>query len=967
MQFNETIARLRDGIVAAGLPAPSTTLKLDGTFNRWGVNGSKPCWLIAHVLSSGHVAASFGDWRTGSCTTYRSWENGHAIDPNEAQRLLDESARRQKLADETTARAKAATAKCEAEIWAFLPESGKSAYLERKGVGAYGIRYGADQYGCFIAIPMRTVDGKLTAFQRIYDDGRKHFPKGSEKKGTYHLIGALDTDDLLYLAEGYATGATVHEATSKPVAVCFDAGNLKRVADTFKSIHPDLQLIVAADNDQWKADELDDQGRKKGNTGVKAAFAVARAHPGTKIAIPNFDNLEFEVKDGKGPSDFNDLAALAGLENVARQLEKAFEPKKGKDTTEHTQSQVSDPTIQFKVTSKGTPKAIVFNVLQVFRYDPRWQGVFGHNEFAECAMLLKRPPYDHRGGDWTPRALQDSDDIEAADWMQGEFDLPVSSGMVAEAIQVAARYNPYHPVKDYLNPLKWDGTSRLDTWLNRYFGVVDSDYTRAVSSKALIAAIARIYRPGCKADTVPILDGPQGYLKSTAWRVLAGDEWFTDHMPDLHSKDAMQQLQGKWIIELAELSALNRSDIEATKRFLSAVQDDFRPSYGRRRITLPRQCIFVGTTNETCYLKDSTGNRRFWPVSITKRCDISRLKDERNQLWAEAVHRFTQGERWHLTGELEQQAAEEQSARIEPDEWEPPIMAYLQARSDIFFITTGEILEAVLGIEKKDWVFIAQKRVSSILKCNGWKHTKKRIDGVQTKGFLRPIPQPPASPEPPHSGQSGTDGTDAYNYGTGRGITENSNKINAGTAGTAGTGIYRDTKQVNTQSSYDNSEIIYPYATLRIIESTGTASTSGTTLEPVDYINVLGGIAGTGIAGTGTTEATGTGTSPPDLGADYGTSLVSASETAEPVTGQQTGTAPPLGHESIKLSTPVKALQTLLAEYKGWESLERLAKRLRWHGPEGVTKALLAAQELQKHGFAKVAGTQVKPVQEGRS
>lgn len=189
-------------IIAAGLPAPPSGLKTDGSFTRWGIDGSKPCWCVAHILNNGHLAASFGDWRTGSANTFRSWENGHPVDPNEAQRLIAELARRQKAAEAEDSATKVATAKRDAEIWQFLPESGDSEYLTRKQVGAHGIRYGSDHCGKFIAVPIRTITGKLTGFQRIYDDGRKHFPKNVEKKGAAHQIGSIEPGGVLYLVEG---------------------------------------------------------------------------------------------------------------------------------------------------------------------------------------------------------------------------------------------------------------------------------------------------------------------------------------------------------------------------------------------------------------------------------------------------------------------------------------------------------------------------------------------------------------------------------------------------------------------------------------------------------------------------------------------------------------------------------------------------------------------------------------------
>src|SRR5581483_7104435 len=182
-----------------------------------------------------------------------------------------------------------------------------------------------------------------------------------------------------------------------------------------------------------------------------------------------------------------------------------------------------------------------------------------------------------------------------------------------QAVQTAARDRPIHPVKAYLHALLWDGVQRVDTWLSAYLGAEDTEYARAVGSRWLISAVARIYRPGVKADCCLILEGPQGIKKSTALRTLAG-EYFTDELADLGSKDAALQIRGVWIVEISELDSLARSEIASIKAFMSRTADRFRPPFGKRVVECPRQCVFAGTVNHTEYLRDETGARRFWPV-----------------------------------------------------------------------------------------------------------------------------------------------------------------------------------------------------------------------------------------------------------------------------------------------------------------------------------------------------------------
>ena len=243
---------------------------------------------------------------------------------------------------------------------------------------------------------------------------------------------------------------------------------------------------------------------------------------------------------------------------------------------------------------------------------------------------------------------------------------------------------PYHPVRTYLESLVWDGTRRLEKWLSTYCFVEDTPYSRAVGRLTLIGAVARVMEPGCKMDTVLILEGLQGWNKSTVWRILASDEWFTDALPDLHTKDAAQALRGKWLIEFADLDNFRRAELETIKRFLSATFDHYRPSYGRRAASFPRHNIFVGTTNKWTYLLDETGNRRFYPSRVTKPCDIEALARDRDQLWAEAMHDYTSDGKWYLDDpDLLRQATAEQDARREDDPWTEPVHFYRSSENEL--------------------------------------------------------------------------------------------------------------------------------------------------------------------------------------------------------------------------------------------------------------------------------------------
>ena len=249
-------------------------------------------------------------------------------------------------------------------------------------------------------------------------------------------------------------------------------------------------------------------------------------------------------------------------------------------------------------------------------------------------------------------------------------------------------------------------------------------YLRSVGSKWLIAAVARIYRPGCKADYVIILEGPQGIGKSTCLLILAGREWFADEIADLGTKDSAQDLRGKWIVELAEVAALRRGEIERVKAFVSRNVDHYRPSYGRRSMDFPRQCVFAGTTNADAYLADETGNRRFWPVKVTG-LQLDALERDRDQLWAEAVARFKAGESWWLDREVEAFAAEEQEQRRQGDPWEEPILDWLGRQTKAEH-TVAEILQGAIGREVGDWTQRDMNRVVRCLRANGYERVQVR-------------------------------------------------------------------------------------------------------------------------------------------------------------------------------------------------------------------------------------------------
>jgi predicted P-loop ATPase len=368
---------------------------------------------------------------------------------------------------------------------------------------------------------------------------------------------------------------------------------------------------------------------------------------------------------------------------------------------------------------KGKQLPVVANALIALRYATEWQGVLQFDESSFNTVAKARPPWEETRA--LPFLWTDEDDVWTAAWLQHQG-IMAGKETAAQAVQTVAREHPFHPIRDYLDSLKWDRVSRIDDWLTLYLGAEPSDYIRAVAAKFLIGAVARIYRPGCKNDQCLILEGPQGTLKSTALRVLT-EPWFTDDMPELGTKDSSLQCRGPWLIELSELDSLTGVAVSRVKAFMSRSTDHFRPPYGRRPIDAPRECVFAATVNHGAYLKDETGARRFWPV-VCGAITTAALKRDRDQLWAEARERFLAGKPWWLDSkQLVEAAANEQKDRYEGDPWDGLIAAWIKGRDSV---SIEDILELCIGKKKDQWSQGDKTRIGRSLRAHGWERYRHR-------------------------------------------------------------------------------------------------------------------------------------------------------------------------------------------------------------------------------------------------
>lgn len=374
--------------------------------------------------------------------------------------------------------------------------------------------------------------------------------------------------------------------------------------------------------------------------------------------------------------------------------------------------------------------ACLENAFLALQYDRKWEGVLGFNESAYRVEALAPPP-------WTtvkvvPYPWCDEDDGRAAGWLQREG-IMVSQAIAGTAVQMVAREHPFHPIRQYFESLEWDRVPRIDTWLPTYCGAPISEYTHAVGAKFLIGAVARVYKPGCKNDCCLVLEGRQGIMKSTALRVLA-DPWFTDHIADLGSKDSQMQIHGVLIVEVAELDAMSKSEASRVKAFMSTSTDRFRPPYGKHLINVPRESVFAGTVNDGIrYLKDETGARRFWPVRCTQ-VDITKLRQDRDQLWAEAVARFKQEESWWLDSfALIDEAEEQQAARYDSDPWLEKIRAYIEGKPSVSIV---QILDHCIQKPTERQMQADKNRVGRCLRFLEW--TERRVGSAGERRHFPP-------------------------------------------------------------------------------------------------------------------------------------------------------------------------------------------------------------------------------------
>ena len=367
------------------------------------------------------------------------------------------------------------------------------------------------------------------------------------------------------------------------------------------------------------------------------------------------------------------------------------------------------------IRTHGRPYAKMGNAVKILLHDTRWDQRIRYNEFSNTIEI-------------DGKEVIDENETGVSMWLDRIYTLDMTTTKVAEAIRYVSRRNTYHPVQEYLDSVRWDQKPRVNGLFDNYFGGTGGPLYEEIARRWMIGMVARVFEPGCKLDTVVILAGPQGIMKSTALKVMAKkDEWFSDSALDMRSKDAYQALSaGIWIYELAELASVRPREAETVKAFISSRQDRFRPSYGRNMVSRKRQTVFAGTTNEAEFLSDKTGNRR-WHVIKCGNIKIPSLTNDIDQLWAEAVVYYRNNERWWLDAVAAIDLEEIQQEYCQADSWEIAIENWLRGQTSPF--SAWDVLEKAIGKESQNQSKSDCMRVAGILRSLNCTKGKRGYSG----------------------------------------------------------------------------------------------------------------------------------------------------------------------------------------------------------------------------------------------
>lgn len=402
---------------------------------------------------------------------------------------------------------------------------------------------------------------------------------------------------------------------------------------------------------------------------------------------------------------------------------------------------VADPPAyagELWLSAKGGLVVDSLNVKTLLLSHPDLKGVVVYDEFARTISIAKSPPWKSIV-QTLPRQWEAVDDIHLCNWISQQYSTTFSVEVVRNGVTAAAYEQTIHPVREYLAGLPaWDRVYRVNTWLTTYAGATVTLYTSKIGRWWLMSAVARVLHPGCKADYVLIAEGAQGRRKSTMFaELLPSRDYFLDSPIDIGEKDGAQVLRGRWIVELQELDSMGRKDASACKQYFSQRDDTYRPSYARDAIKILRQNVFCGSVNLDTYLRDETGNRRYWGFKVGETIDIEGLQKDRDQIWAEALHLYNSGAKWYPVSMAEHtMCSGEQDKRYNGGEvWQGPVEHWIDteeckiilARNG--YLTIDDILGRAIRIPQERWLDTYRPRVGKIMTSLDWKPFYPRSNG----------------------------------------------------------------------------------------------------------------------------------------------------------------------------------------------------------------------------------------------
>lgn len=375
----------------------------------------------------------------------------------------------------------------------------------------------------------------------------------------------------------------------------------------------------------------------------------------------------------------------------------------------------------------------VVNIVRLIESDDELNGLFRFNDFIGELEYNRTPTWNERIKEG--KKIEDTDEIYIKGLLAEKYHFEPPRGLIAEALFLSASKNRVHPVKDYLESLEWDGKKRLNKWLKKVCGADDNIYTETIGRKLICSMVKRIYYPGCQFDNLIVLEGKQGIYKTTMLRILGG-EWYAPFSIKADSKDAVDVMQGKWLLEMEELTAMRYGEVEHIKAFLSRTVDRVRLSYRRNAQDFPRQCIFIGTMNpigDNQYFRDPSENRRFWPIECNGTIKIDWIKEWRDQLFAEAMTVYKEEKLFLDNGEALKISLDKQDSRKPQDSWIENIEEYLVGKN---VVTPNEIMTKCLHCEVSKISHSNLSRVGICMRQLGW-YTKQK-GKEKRKYYVRP-------------------------------------------------------------------------------------------------------------------------------------------------------------------------------------------------------------------------------------